>query len=171
MVRFVGCPYYIVITEFRLLTLQLAETQSGVIVLSASPDYELCERRTQTRMAELARQHRAAEEHLLRLQSEFAHLIPDGPENPFLDPPSPANIYGLAIVSCVVALVSLNTGHPEAPTRTLLVLDYSNVPMDVWNAIAIGMLVCQARNEQAARAAFWKKVTEWQERVGAHLVQ
>jgi len=53
--------------------------------------------------------------------------------------------------------VTLNTAKLEAPTRTLLVVDYLDHQMDVWNAIAVALVVVQARDEQRARVD-WARV-------------
>ncbi|KAF8456921.1 hypothetical protein BGX38DRAFT_1160949 [Terfezia claveryi] len=44
------------------------------------------------------------------------------------------------------------------PTRTLLVVDYLDHRMDVWNAIAVALVVVQARDEQRARVDWARKI-------------
>lgn len=46
-------------------------------------------------------------------------------------------IYGLAVAGCVVALITLDARIENAPTRTLLVVDFSDVTLDFWNAVGV----------------------------------
>ena len=58
----------------------------------------------------------------------------------------------------MVALVTLNTGKVEARMRTLLVMDYRDTRMDVWNAITVALMVTQARDEQMERVEWGRKI-------------
>lgn len=124
-------------------------------------------------MAELAERHRTALEtsrQFYASQQPSAHLNPKNAPNPSsLLPPLPqplplagepaaASLYGFAIVGCIVALVTLNTGNLEAQTRTLHVMDYRDPGVDVWNAIAVALMVTQARDEQMERVEWGRKI-------------
>ncbi|RPB19580.1 hypothetical protein L211DRAFT_621952 [Terfezia boudieri ATCC MYA-4762] len=154
---------------------EIPSTYTGVFAISGAPIFETCEWRMSKRMSELAERHRTALETSRQFYaSRRGSLLPSyltDPSNPSSNPstllPSPlpphgeappANLYGFAIVGCVVALVTLNTAKLEAPTRTLLVVDYLDHRMDVWNAIAIALVVVQARDEQRARVDWARKI-------------
>ena len=55
--------------------------------------------------------------------------------------------------------MTLNTGKVEARTRTLHVMDYRDPGMDVWNAIAVGLMATQARDEQVERVEWGRKIS------------
>ena len=114
-------------------------------------------------MAELAERHRVALETSRQFYASRHRRKPDNNSNqpPPLPPagePPAANLYGFAVVGCIIALVTLNTGKVEARTRTLHVMDYRDPGMDVWNAIAVGLMVTQARDEQVERVEWGRKI-------------
>ncbi|KAF8421622.1 hypothetical protein EV426DRAFT_193540 [Tirmania nivea] len=161
--------------EWAMKDGEIPSTYTGVFAISGAPIFETCEWRMSKRMTELAERHRTALETSRQFYaSRRGSLLPNyltDPSNPNTKPstllPSPlpphgeappANLYGFAIVGCVVALVTLNTAKLEAPTRTLLVVDYLDHRMDVWNAIAVALVVVQARDEQRARVDWARKI-------------
>lgn len=50
--------------------------------------------------------------------------------------------------------------------RTLLVVDYNDPGMDVWNAVAVALMVTHARDEQMARVAWGRQIVAGIEDVG-----
>jgi len=56
-----------------------------------------------------------------------------------------------------VALLTLDariTGDNTAP-RTMIILDFSDITLDFWNAIAVALLVIAAREDELARYEFY----------------
>ncbi|KAI9794390.1 MAG: hypothetical protein M1816_005459 [Peltula sp. TS41687] len=107
------------------------------------------EAKIQRRLAKLAQRHRD----FLDRQAQRTQLI-----HPVLP-----TLYGIVITYAVVLLVSYNAGgsggiggtggmtDTDRPAvvvapRTLAVLSYKEYEHDVWNGVAIGMLVCRARD-------------------------
>lgn len=60
---------------------------------------------------------------------------------------APSVIYGIAILHCVAVLSSLNIHDKIEEIKTLVVLDWSDKTLDLWNAIAVALLVTSARND------------------------
>lgn len=74
-------------------------------------------------------------------------------ENCPRDPTTSSVVYGLAVAGCVVALITLDARVEGAPTRTLLVVDFSDVTLDFWNAV--GVSFCFRGVFWGARANFF----------------
>ena len=141
--------------------------------LSLSPSVTDSHPPSLQRMAELAERHRSALETSRQFYASRhprVHPNPNSTSNPLsplpplLQPlpsagePAAASLYGFAVVGCIVALVTLNTGKLEAQTRTLHVMDYRDPGMDVWNAVAVALMVTQARDEQMVRVEWGRKI-------------
>jgi hypothetical protein len=68
-----------------------------------------------------------------------------------------STIYGIAVAGAVVALLSLDAhvGDDAAP-RTMIILDFSDITLDFWNAIAVALLVIAAREDELERHEFYQ---------------
>jgi hypothetical protein len=68
-----------------------------------------------------------------------------------------STIYGIAVAGAVVALLSLDAhaGEDAAP-RTMIILDFSDITLDFWNAIAVALLVIAAREDELERHEFYR---------------
>lgn len=111
-----------------------------MIAISSSQERgaEHCEQRMDKKLHDLAAEFRVEE----------AQLIAAGHE---IKPESPSTVYGMAVAGCVVALITLDARNRKAPTRTLLVVDFSDVTLDFWNAVGIALVVIAARDDELLR--------------------
>ncbi len=55
-------------------------------------------------------------------------------------------LYGFVVISSVVAVVTNDSSVKGKPVRTLATYDFKHLGQDVWNALAIGIVVVKARN-------------------------
>jgi hypothetical protein len=53
----------------------------------------------------------------------------------------------MAVAGCVVALITLDARNRQAPTRTLLVVDFSDVTLDFWNAVGVCVFLFSVESE------------------------
>ncbi|KAK6356573.1 hypothetical protein TWF718_000924 [Orbilia javanica] len=58
-----------------------------------------------------------------------------------------AVIYGITVYNCVAALSSLSSSDPDADVKTHVVLDWTDVGLDIWNAIAVAIFIVSCRND------------------------
>ncbi|KAK6363828.1 hypothetical protein TWF730_001235 [Orbilia blumenaviensis] len=58
-----------------------------------------------------------------------------------------AVIYGITVYNCVAALSSLGCDNPEADVKTHVILDWTDVGLDIWNAIAVAIFIVSCRND------------------------
>lgn len=118
------------------------------------------EQKLARRLEELAARHR---EFLLRATIPITSP-PNGPSSSSLSSSSSSStstpqqppprklihplptLYGIVITYAVVLLVSYNAGAATPTPRTLAVFSYKDYDYDVWNASALGMMVCRARD-------------------------
>ena len=56
-------------------------------------------------------------------------------------------IYGITVFNCVAALSTLNSEKPDGDVKNIVVLDWSDNGLDLWNAIGIALLIITARND------------------------
>ncbi|KAI9808829.1 MAG: hypothetical protein M1826_004053 [Phylliscum demangeonii] len=61
-------------------------------------------------------------------------------------------LYGLIIAHSSVVLVTLNAATAREPPRCIATLDHRGCGHDVWNALAIAICVCRARDWMVAHA-------------------
>ncbi|RPB05940.1 hypothetical protein L873DRAFT_1661217 [Choiromyces venosus 120613-1] len=117
-----------------------------LIALSSSQgkDPAHCENRMDKKLREIAK----------TLRSQDSHLLSTGHPRPQT---SSSTVYGLAVAGCVAALITLNACDENAPTRTMLVVDFSESNTDFWNAISIALLVIAARDDELERVDFYKE--------------
>jgi hypothetical protein len=57
----------------------------------------------------------------------------------------PPMLYGIIIAHCIVQLVTLDKWQPHKSLRPIAIFDLGDNDMDVWNGIAIAILICLAR--------------------------
>ncbi|KAJ6258957.1 hypothetical protein Dda_5852 [Drechslerella dactyloides] len=62
-------------------------------------------------------------------------------------PRTPTAVYGITVYNCVAAISSLSWENEETDVKTLLVLDWTDVGLDIWNAMAIAILIVTCRND------------------------
>jgi len=55
-------------------------------------------------------------------------------------------LYGFVVKYSIVAIVTCDTSVPGKPIRTIMTLDFQKVGQDVWQALAIAIVVIKARN-------------------------
>lgn len=79
-------------------------------------------------------------------RAEEARLIAAGHD---VDSRLPSTVYGMAVAGCVVALITLDARNRQAPTRTLLVVDFSDVTLDFWNAVGVCVFYSRGKVEIA----------------------
>jgi hypothetical protein len=76
------------------------------------------------------------------------------------DADASATIYGIAVAGAVVALLTLDArlvdGGDERAPRTMIILDFSDITLDFWNAIAVALLVIAAREDELERHEFYR---------------
>ena len=74
------------------------------------------------------------------------------------DPDASSTIYGIAVAGAVVALLTLDARLPgeEPAPRTMIILDFSDITLDFWNAIAVALLVIAAREDELERHEFYQ---------------
>ncbi|CUS14305.1 unnamed protein product [Tuber aestivum] len=116
-----------------------------LIAISSSQgkDPAHCENRMDKKLREMAK----------TLRSRDSHLLSTGHPRPET---SSSTVYGLAVAGCVAALITLNARDEKAPTRTMLVVDFSETNTDFWNAISIALLVIAARDDELERVDFYR---------------
>lgn len=106
-----------------------------------------CETRMQKKLGSLAKE----------VHQEFDHL-----SSLSISPPPNASttVYGLAVSGCVVALVTLDTNlkGEDATPRTMIILDFSDITLDFWNAVAVALLVIAAREDELERSVFYEQI-------------
>ncbi|KAK6495477.1 hypothetical protein TWF481_003494 [Arthrobotrys musiformis] len=56
-------------------------------------------------------------------------------------------VYGITVYNCVAALSSLSCDNPDADVKTHVVLDWTDVGLDIWNAIAVAIFIVSCRND------------------------
>lgn len=117
-----------------------------MIAISSSQERgaEHCEQRMDKKLHDLAAEYRAEE----------ARLIAAGHD---VDSRLPSTVYGMAVAGCVVALITLDARNRQAPTRTLLVVDFSDVTLDFWNAVGVAIFVIAARDDEVLRLRWYKE--------------
>ncbi|CAZ83036.1 unnamed protein product [Tuber melanosporum] len=115
-----------------------------LIAISSSQgkDPAHCENRMDKKLHEIAKTLRSQDSHL-----SISHPRPET---------SSSTVYGLAVAGCVAALITLNARDEKAPTRTMLVVDFSEANTDFWNAISIALLVIAARDDELERVDFYR---------------
>jgi len=57
-----------------------------------------------------------------------------------------ATLYGLVVSHTVVAVVTYDARKVDSDVRALATFDLGNEGQDVWNALAIAIVVCTVRN-------------------------
>ncbi|KAK6335413.1 hypothetical protein TWF696_002191 [Orbilia brochopaga] len=62
-------------------------------------------------------------------------------------PRSPTAVYGITVYNCVAAISSLSWETEQFEVKTLLILDWTDVGLDIWNAMAIAILIVTCRND------------------------
>ena len=75
-----------------------------------------------------------------------------------------STLYGIAVSGAVVALLTLDarrqrsTGDHsvDTPPRTMIILDFSDITLDFWNAIAVALIAMAAREDELARHEFYR---------------
>ncbi|KAI5799579.1 hypothetical protein FPQ18DRAFT_399512, partial [Pyronema domesticum] len=88
------------------------------------------------------------------------------------DSSASSTVYGIAVSGPVVALLTLdartikdhstsdnsedNAAKDDVSPRTMIILDFSDVTLDFWNAIAVALLVISAREDELARHEFYR---------------
>ncbi|KAH0605514.1 uncharacterized protein H6S33_004736 [Morchella sextelata] len=117
-----------------------------MIAISCSQERgaEHCEQRMDKKLHDLAAEYRAEE----------ARLIAAGHD---VDSGFPSTVYGMAVAGCVVALITLDARNRQAPTRTLLVVDFSDVTLDFWNAVGVAIFVIAARDDEVLRLQWYNE--------------
>ncbi|KAF8537614.1 hypothetical protein BDD12DRAFT_846037 [Trichophaea hybrida] len=117
-----------------------------VLVRSNGKGAEYCESRVRRKLNEVASEVRQEEARLA------AAAVPRA------DGTASSTIYGIAVSGAVVALLTLDArilGDNTTP-RTMIILDFSDITLDFWNAIAVALLVIAAREDELARHAFYR---------------
>ncbi|KAI5842987.1 hypothetical protein DFP73DRAFT_585641 [Morchella snyderi] len=117
-----------------------------MIAISSSQERgaEHCEQRMDKKLHDLAAEYRAEEARLIAA----GHDVESG---------FPSTVYGMAVAGCVVALITLDARNRQAPTRTLLVVDFSDVTLDFWNAVGVAIFVIAARDDEVLRLRWYKE--------------
>ncbi|KAK6539791.1 hypothetical protein TWF694_009983 [Orbilia ellipsospora] len=62
-------------------------------------------------------------------------------------PRTPTVVYGVTVYNCVAAISSLGCENTGANVKTLAVLDWTDIGLDIWNAIAVAILIISCRND------------------------
>ncbi|OLL23183.1 hypothetical protein NEOLI_004035 [Neolecta irregularis DAH-3] len=107
-------------------------------------EYDFCAQKLETKLRKLADAHMRVRQLLNANKAP-----PTPPREGGLGHFGFASVYGLAICGPRVALVALGTNLPaHNPMRTLVVADFTNSDQDVYNAIAIALLILAARDEE-----------------------
>ncbi|KAF8242617.1 hypothetical protein K440DRAFT_616341 [Wilcoxina mikolae CBS 423.85] len=117
-----------------------------VLVRSNGKGAEYCESRVRRKLNEVASE----------VRQEEARLAAAGV--PRDDDTASSTLYGIAVSGAVVALLTLDArilGDNTVP-RTMIILDFSDITLDFWNAIAVALLVIAAREDELARHAFYR---------------
>ncbi|KAA8901429.1 hypothetical protein FN846DRAFT_781170 [Sphaerosporella brunnea] len=116
-----------------------------VLVRSNGKGAEYCETRVRKKMNELVAEVREEEARLA------AAGVPRDVET------ASSTIYGIAVAGAVVALLSrdAHAGEDAAP-RTMIILDFSDITLDFWNAVAVALLVIAAREDELERHEFYQ---------------
>lgn len=71
------------------------------------------------------------------------------------DDEASSTLYGIAVSGAVVALLTLDARNASTP-RTMVVLDFSDITLDFWNAISVALLVIAAREDELERHKFYQ---------------
>jgi len=98
--------------------------------------------RSRDKLAALAARYRDAYNYSPKDRETFG--VPGSPKK--LNEP-PETLYGMFIRDWIVVFMALNTAKPEEDDRTkyrMMVFDFSRPDQDVWNAMAIAILVIHA---------------------------
>ncbi|RVD84456.1 uncharacterized protein DFL_006205 [Arthrobotrys flagrans] len=84
-----------------------------------------------------------------RCQQSPCQTIPpnNGVESKDIPARQLAVIYGITVYNCVAALSSLCCDNPDADVKTHVVLDWTDVGLDIWNAIAVAIFIVSCRND------------------------
>ena len=56
-------------------------------------------------------------------------------------------LYGIIVAHCVIVMVALDPSEQVPKVKTIAHFDLSDGEMDVWNGLAIAILVCTVRNK------------------------
>ena len=78
-----------------------------------------------------------------------------------------STLYGIAVSGAVVALLTLDARRQrsvgddsdhsvDTPPRTMIILDFSDITLDFWNAIAVALIAMAAREDELARHEFYR---------------
>jgi hypothetical protein len=59
----------------------------------------------------------------------------------------PPSVFGFIIMGSLVILTSLDAADPQARVRNLAHFDFSKRDLDVWNAVALAIVVCHCRDK------------------------
>jgi hypothetical protein len=59
----------------------------------------------------------------------------------------PPLLYGVIVAHCVIVMVALDPSDSLSKVKTIAHFDLSDGEMDVWNGLAIAILVCTVRNK------------------------
>ena len=59
-------------------------------------------------------------------------------------------IYGIVAVGATTVFVTMDPADTEASPRTIAEFDFSDTQMDVWNGIAMAMIICFVRDKLIA---------------------
>jgi len=83
-----------------------------------------------------------------RVTTNTAYTQSPAPLTPEGDPvKAPSVIYGITVYECIVVLSCLNIHDANEETKTMAILDWGDKTLDLWNAIAVALIVTSARND------------------------
>ncbi|EPS43296.1 hypothetical protein H072_2711 [Dactylellina haptotyla CBS 200.50] len=97
--------------------------------------------RTERKMKSMANELRGKNQ-----RPQSSNLFQDSIGDPET-PKAPTVVYGVTVYNCVAAISSLSSENAETNVKTLVVLDWTDIGLDIWNAIAIAILVVSCRND------------------------
>ncbi|KAK6531545.1 hypothetical protein TWF281_008339 [Arthrobotrys megalospora] len=99
---------------------------------------EKTERKMKSMAGELRERHQKAIQQI---------ALPDKSNEHTDAPKQLAVIYGVTVYNCVAALSSLSCENAEADVKTHVVLDWTDVGLDIWNAIGVAIFIVSCRND------------------------
>ena len=70
------------------------------------------------------------------------HPVSAEPNHDLLSP----TLYGLIIAETIVTFITYDASVPDKAIRPLQIFDFGNSSQDVWNGLAVGILVVWVRN-------------------------
>ena len=97
------------------------------------------------KLAALAAQHRARLAIWPSIESSAVPDVAAPPSSPSFTRPPPT-LYGILAARAVVAFVTYDAVKPAPPMRSVALFDLAKTGQDVWNAFALALLVCGARD-------------------------